>query len=183
MLSTLSKSLAKRYGHVHGWNNSMMNNGYYIRYFSTTEDGKPRVLFVCVANSCRSQLAEALGRKYLSDIYEVHSAGSTPSTPNPLAIEFLKNKGYDTSELYSKSYADIPKPVNIAIALCDEGDMECNSYFDTSILERRCWSQKDPVKVDGSEGDKMEVMETVYNNIEKLMIEFKEQSLKDLKKN
>ena len=183
MLSTLSKSVARRYGH--NWNHqlSMINNGYYVRYFSTTQDGKPRVLFVCVANSCRSQLAEALGKKYLSDIYDVHSAGSTPSSPNPLAIEFLKNKGYDTSTLYSKSYADIPKPVDIAIALCDEGDMECNSYFDTSILARKCWSQKDPIKVDGSKEDKIEVMERVYDNIEKLMIEFREQSLKDLKVN
>ena len=182
MLLTLSKS-CRRYAQSNYLNNLLMNgNGYCMRYLSTKQNDKPRVLFVCVANSCRSQLAEALGRRYLSDVYEVHSAGSTPSEPNPLAIEFLQSKGYDTSMLYSKSYADIPKPVNIAIALCEEGDMECNSYFDASILERRSWSQIDPVKFEGSKEEKMEVMETVYHNIKKLMIDFKEESLQDLTK-
>ena len=179
MLSTLTKTFGQRYGHC--WGGALIN-GYSMRYLATMKDDrKPRILFVCVANSCRSQLAEALGRKYLSDIYEVHSAGSTPSSPNPLAIEFLESKGYDTSMLYSKSYADIPKPIDIAIALCDEGDMECNSYFDASILERKCWSQTDPVKIDGTQEEKMKVMERVYYNIEKLMLEFKLESLKQLK--
>merc|ERR1712154_574620 len=117
------------------------------------------------------------GKKYLSDFYEVHSAGSTPSEPNELAIKFLQNKGFDTSGLYSKSYADIPKPVDIAIALCDEGDMECNSYFDPNILQRKCWSQRDPVKVNGTQMDKMEVMEKVWQNIENLMIDFRQQTI------
>eukprot|EP01084_Bolivina_argentea_P105655 189217_1 len=158
------------------YNTSLIGN-YYVRYVSSINE-KPRILFVCVANSCRSQIAEALGKKHLSDLYEVHSAGSTPTTPHPLVIEFLKNKGYDTNELYSKSYKDIPKPIDIAIALCDEGDMECNSYFDTSILKRMCWSQKDPIK---EKEDQLNAMEIVYNRVEQLMIDFRQQSLKDWK--
>ena len=176
MLSALSRSWLKN---TH-WNEPLICN-YDLRYFSTTSRTKPRILFVCVANSCRSQLAEVLGKKYLSDFYEVHSAGSTPSEPNELALQFLKNKGYDTTGLYSKSYADIPKPIDIAIALCDEGDMECNSYFDESILQRKCWSQRDPVKVEGTNMDRMEVMEKVWQNIEKLMIDFRAQTVEELK--
>jgi len=151
--------------------------------FSTSEQQKPRILFVCVANSCRSLLAEVLGRKYLSQFYEVHSAGSSPSKPNALTLEFLTQKGFDISELalHSKAYSDIPKPIDIAIALCDEGDMECASYFDVdTILQRKCWSQRDPVKADGTMDDKMEIMESVWQNIEEKMIDFREQTVADL---
>ena len=147
--------------------------------WTTSEADRQRLLFVCVANSCRSQLAEALGHKHLSDLYEIHSAGSTPSKPNEWAIEFLQTKGHDTSGLYSKSYADIPKPVHIAIAMCDEGDMECGSYFDASILSRKCWSQRDPAKIQSKE-EAMEQMERVYNNIEKLVLDLREESLEKL---
>eukprot|EP01083_Nonionella_stella_P074294 201473_1 len=162
------------------WNPSLICN-YYVRCISSSSDIKPRILFVCVANSCRSQLAEVLGKKHLSDIYDVYSAGSTPTTPNPLVLQFLQNKGYTINDLYSKSYADIPKPVDIAITLCEESDMECKGFFDQSILQRRCWKQRDPVKVDGTNEDKLEVMETVWNNVEKLMIDLREETTKDLK--
>ena len=155
---------------------------YWKRWFTpqSAASDKQRLLFVCVANSCRSQLADALGQKHLADLYEVHSAGSTPTQPNEWAIEFLQSKGHDTSKLYSKSYADIPKPVHIAIALCDEGDMECDSYFDSNILSRKCWSQKDPAKMDSKE-EAMQKFEVVYDKIEKLMLEFREETLQTLK--
>ena len=163
MFSTLSRGLLYR----------------NVRCMSTTAD-KERILFVCVANSCRSQLAEALGKKHLSDLYEVHSAGSTPSSPNPIAIRFLRAKGYDTSLLHSKSYADIPRPIHFAVALCDEGDMECDSYFDASILRRMCWSQKDPVKC-CSEQDQLQEISRCYNNIEQRMLAFREETLQKMK--
>ena len=72
------------------FNKSLICN-QYICHFSIKSNPKPRILFVCVANSCRSQLAEVLGQKYLSDFYEVYSAGSTPSEPNELTLDFLKS--------------------------------------------------------------------------------------------
>ncbi|MBK7995765.1 MAG: arsenate reductase ArsC [Blastocatellia bacterium] len=69
----------------------------------------PRVLFVCVENSCRSQLAEAFGKIHGQAVIEVYSAGSRPSgTVNPKAIEAMKGIGYDLTQHKSKSLEDIP---------------------------------------------------------------------------
>lgn len=73
---------------------------------------KKRLLFVCVENSCRSQIAEAFARIYGGDSVEAYSAGSRPSgTVNPKAIESMREIGYDLSTHDSKSLdqiADIP---------------------------------------------------------------------------
>ena len=69
------------------------------------------VLFMCVENSCRSQIAEAFGKLYGAGIINAYSAGSNPSgTVNPKVIESLKEKGIDISESRSKgfdAYADV----------------------------------------------------------------------------
>jgi protein-tyrosine-phosphatase len=68
-----------------------------------------RVLFVCVENSNRSQMAEAFARLECGTVVEAHSAGSRPSgVVNPRAIEFMREVGYDLTAHTSKSLADIP---------------------------------------------------------------------------
>lgn len=68
-----------------------------------------RVLFVCVENSCRSQMAEAFARIHGKGIIEACSSGSKPSgVVNPKAIESMKEIGYDLSRHDSKSLDDIP---------------------------------------------------------------------------
>ncbi|MEW6735573.1 MAG: arsenate reductase ArsC [Acidobacteriota bacterium] len=68
-----------------------------------------RVLFVCVENSCRSQMAEAFAKMHGQDIVEPYSAGSRPSgMVNAKAIESMREVGYDLSIHTSKSLADIP---------------------------------------------------------------------------
>ena len=57
---------------------------------------KPVIVFLCVENSCRSQIAEAFGRAFFADQYEVASAGSEPSgSVNATAIELMQELGYD----------------------------------------------------------------------------------------
>lgn len=69
-----------------------------------------RVLFVCVENSCRSQMAEAFGKIYGEGLIECHSGGSHPSgIVNPKAIEALRDIGYDLSTHGSKSLQEIPQ--------------------------------------------------------------------------
>lgn len=69
----------------------------------------PRVLFVCVENSNRSQMAEAFARKHGAGRVEAHSSGSRPSgRVNPRAIEFMREVGCDLSTHASKSLDDIP---------------------------------------------------------------------------
>jgi arsenate reductase (thioredoxin) len=75
-----------------------------------TDREPKRVLFVCIENSCRSQIAEAFARVHGQAIIEPYSAGSQPSGHvNPTAIESLTEIGYDLSTHRSKSLAEIPQ--------------------------------------------------------------------------
>ena len=68
-----------------------------------------RVLFVCIENACRSQIAEAFARMCGADKIEAYSAGSRPSGEvNPKAIESMRELGYDLGQHQSKSLAEIP---------------------------------------------------------------------------
>jgi protein-tyrosine-phosphatase len=74
------------------------------------EDIRKRVVFVCVENSCRSQLAEAFAHLHGGDAIAAYSAGSRPSGQvNPKAIAAMQALGYDLSRHQSKSLAEIPE--------------------------------------------------------------------------
>ena len=80
-----------------------------------------RVLFLCVANSARSQMAEGLARKILGEGFEVMSAGSQPSRVNPYAIEALAEIGLDISGHRSKSVDEFdPANLDLVVTLCAE---------------------------------------------------------------
>ena len=71
---------------------------------------KSKVLFVCVENSCRSQIAEGFAKAFGADVLESYSAGSRPSGKvNPTAIELMKEKNIDLSKNQSKSLNDLPQ--------------------------------------------------------------------------
>ena len=79
------------------------------------------VLFMCVANSARSQLAEGLGRALFGDSVRVQSAGSQPSRVNPYAIAVMQESGIDITGQSSKSVGTIDPPsVDTVITLCAE---------------------------------------------------------------
>lgn len=79
----------------------------------------PRILFVCVENACRSQIAEAFARIHGKGRVEAYSAGSRPSGQvNPKAIAAMAERGYDLATHASKSLAQIPQgPYAAAITL------------------------------------------------------------------
>jgi len=83
-----------------------------------------RVLFVCVENSNRSQIAEAFARIHGYNRVEAYSAGSRPAGQiNPRAIEFMRERGYDLTRHKSKSLLEIPFgdfDVAITMGCCDE---------------------------------------------------------------
>lgn len=80
-----------------------------------------RILFLCVANSTRSQMAEGLARKILGSKAEVASAGTEPSQVNPQAVASLRAIGVDISHHYSKSIDDIDSDnVDLVVTLCAE---------------------------------------------------------------
>ena len=70
---------------------------------------RKRALFVCIENSCRSQMAEGFARTLGMDVFEAWSAGSRPSGKvNPRAIEFMKEKGIDIAVHLSKALTGLP---------------------------------------------------------------------------
>ncbi len=101
----------------------------------------PRVLFVCVENSCRSQIAEAFARLHGAGCVEAHSAGSRPSgRVNPKAVEAMRERGYDLGQHASKSLTEIPdEEYDVAVTMgC--GD-ECPRV---RALRREDWGIPDP---------------------------------------
>jgi arsenate reductase (thioredoxin) len=80
-----------------------------------------RILFLCVANSARSQMAEGLAREILGSAAEVLSAGSRPAALHPLAVVAMQDIGIDISRQYSKAIEDIDiDHVDLVITLCAE---------------------------------------------------------------
>src|SRR5438132_11976816 len=84
-----------------------------------------RILFVCIENSNRSQMAEAFARLHGGGKVEAHSAGSRPSgRVNPRAVEFMREVGYDLTGHRSKALADLPADefeVVVGMGCGDEG--------------------------------------------------------------
>ncbi|GAB4290189.1 MAG: hypothetical protein Kow0058_09430 [Roseovarius sp.] len=78
-----------------------------------------RILFLCVANSARSQMAEGLARAMLPADVEVVSAVSAPATVNPLAVAAMAEEGIDISAQQSKSVDDVaPHTADLIVTLC-----------------------------------------------------------------
>ena len=81
------------------------------------------VLFVCSANSARSQMAEGFARFLGPNDVEVFSAGTAPTKPNPMAIKAMKEVGVDISQHQAKGMRDIPLGrVALAITMSFEGE-------------------------------------------------------------
>ncbi len=100
-----------------------------------------RILFLCVANSARSQMAEGLARHVLGEAVLAESAGSRPSRVNPFAVRAMAELGIDLSEHTSKSVTTIdPEGVDLVVTLCAEE--ECPVFLGTA--ERRSWAMPDP---------------------------------------
>lgn len=101
------------------------------------------ILFLCVANSARSQLAEGLARKMFGDGVRVQSAGSRPSRVNPYAIEVMAEIGIDISGQTSKSAETIdPATVDTVITTCAEE--ECPVFL--GDVRRLSWPIPDPAR-------------------------------------
>ena len=101
----------------------------------------PGVLFLCVANSARSQLAEGLARAHFGGRARVLSAGATPAGVNPLAVEALAEVGIDALDQTSKSVETIdPADVDLVVTLCAE--QVCPAW--PGSIRRLHWPLPDP---------------------------------------
>ena len=103
------------------------------------------VLFLCVANSARSQMAEGIARRLVGSATAVFSAGSVPSHVHPLAIAVLDELGIDIRGQLSKSVSEIPPDaVDTVITLCEEE--VCPIWF--GHARRLHWGLPDPAAAD-----------------------------------
>ena len=129
-------------------------------------DGKPKVAFICVHNSCRSQIAEALGKKLASDVFESYSAGTELKEHiNSDAVRLMKKlHGVDMEQVqYSKLIADIPEPDIVILMGCNVGcPLIIGQYTEN-------WGLDDP------SGQSDEVFEKTIRKIEGKIIHLKNQ--------
>lgn len=118
--------------------------------------GKPKVAFVCVHNSCRSQMAEALGKKLAGDVFESYSGGTeVKDRINPDAVRMMKQlHGIDMEETqYSKLVSQLPQPDVVIYMGCN---VSCPA-FTAPYTEN--WGLEDPT------GQSDEVFEATIQTI------------------
>jgi arsenate reductase len=130
--------------------------------------GKPRVLFVCVHNAARSQMAEALLRKWAGDRFEVESAGLEAGTLNPLAVAVMREVGIDISAHRTKDVFELYRQGRIyrfVITVCDEASAERCPLF-PGVTERLHWSLADPATFVGSWEEQLAQTRLVRDQIE-----------------
>ncbi len=129
---------------------------------------KKRVLFVCIHNSARSQMAEELLRKLGGERFDVESAGLEPGKLNPLAVEILREKGIDITGKKTQKVFDLfteGRRYHYVITVCDEASAERCPIFPGAVKKLH-WSFPDPSTLTGSHQEKLTKIRTVRNTIE-----------------
>ncbi len=123
---------------------------------------KPALLFLCVANSSRSQMAEALAKTMAPPDLEIFSAGSAPTQVNPHAAAAMAEIGIDLSEHRSKPIDQVPAArVQTVITLCAE---EVCPVFPGDV-QRLHWPFDDPAAATGSEAEVLAEFRRVRDEI------------------
>lgn len=137
---------------------------------------KKKIIFICVHNSARSQMAEAFLKQMAGDRFEVESAGLKPGKLNPLAIEVMKEIGIDISANKTKSVFDFfkqGKRYDYVITVCAESEAKnCPVFTGTTAATRLHWNFDDPQSFKGSQEEKLEKTRQVRDAIEKEISEW-----------
>ncbi len=135
---------------------------------------KKRVLFVCIHNSARSQMAEAWLNQLCPDCFEAHSAGLTPGTLNPLVVEAMREVGIDISNRKTQAVFDLFKSGKLfayVITVCDEASAERCPIF-PGVTQRLHWSFPDPSALSGTREQKMERVREIRDLIKRRVEEW-----------
>ncbi len=135
---------------------------------------KQKILFMCIHNSGRSQMAEAFLNKLGGDKYEAESAGLEPGNLNPLVVEAMheividisKNETNDVFEFYKQG-----KLFEHVITVCDEASGEKCPIF-PGMVSRLHWSFPDPGNFEGTHEEKMAKVRMVRDSIQEKIEEF-----------
>jgi arsenate reductase len=133
-----------------------------------------KVLFVCIHNSARSQMAEAWMNHLCGERYEAESAGLEPGTLNPLAVAVMKEVGIDISHKSTRSVFDVLKagtPFSHVITVCDESAAEACPVF-PGLAKHLHMGFMDPSKLEGTEEERLRQIRVIRDSIRKAIEAF-----------
>ena len=129
---------------------------------------KKEVLFVCIHNSARSQMAEELLRKLAGDRFDVESAGIEPGRLNPIVVDVLrKDEGIDISRKSTRTVSDLinqRRQFDYVITVCDETSAERCPMFPGKAV-RLHWGFPDPSQFQGTTDEKTQKVREVLGQI------------------
>lgn len=128
---------------------------------------KRRVLFLCIHNSARSQMAAAFLNQIASDRFEAESAGLEPGNLNPLVVTAMKQVGIDISGKKTQSVFDLFKRgqrFQYVISVCDEASAERCPIF-PGVTTRLNWNFADPSTFTGTDDERLRQVVVVRNEI------------------
>ena len=128
---------------------------------------KQKVLFICVHNSARSQMAAELLNKSCGEFFEAQSAGLEPGTINPLVVEALRELGIDISKNTTQRVFDVWKSGQIfqfVVTVCSEAEGESCPIF-PGVTTRLHWAFDDPSKFTGTHEERLEKTRRVRDEI------------------
>ncbi len=133
---------------------------------------KKKVLFVCIHNSARSQMAEAFLNQICGEQFEAHSAGLEPGNLNPVVVEAMREIGIDISANKTKSVSDMlqsGKSFAYVVTVCDETSADRCPFFPGHTI-RLHWSFPDPSALQGSHEEKLartrQIRDTIKAKVE-----------------
>ncbi|KMM37995.1 arsenate reductase (thioredoxin) [Guptibacillus hwajinpoensis] len=125
---------------------------------------KPVLYFLCTGNSCRSQMAEGFGKKYLGDEFDVRSAGIEAHGLNPNAVKAMNEVEIDISDQTSDIIdSDVLNNAAYAITLCGDANDKCP--MTPPHVTRFHWGFDDPAKAEGTDEEKWAVFQRVRDQI------------------
>jgi arsenate reductase len=128
---------------------------------------KIKILFVCIHNSARSQMAEAFVNTYFSDKFKAESAGLEPGILNPLVVKSLLEIGIDISKNPTKdvfTFFQEGRKFDYVITVCDEASGQRCPIF-PGALKRINWSFEDPSALTGTEEEKLIKIASIRDSI------------------
>lgn len=137
-------------------------------------ESRHRVLFVCIHNSARSQMAEAFLNKYGEGKYEAESAGLQPGKLNPNVVKVMQEVGIDLSQKGTQSVFDLFRKgslYNAVITVCDGASAEQCPIFPGRV-KRVAWSFEDPSAFKGTEEEVLQHTREIRDEIENAIQDF-----------
>ncbi len=125
-----------------------------------------RILVLCTANSCRSQMAEAVLRALSNGQIDVHSAGTDPGQEvHPLAVRVMKEIGLSMHGHYPKSVETfLHQPFDYVLTVCGEAEERC-PHFSGAVRHRLHIPFEDPARATGTEEECLQIFRRVRDQI------------------